>query len=168
LLTDDQNVYFYLLMSPKLQGGFTNFLATGYELTVGGKRYYLTFNNYSTVTLEVGQKQAVAMNIYGADGSNVSLSNQAYVGRQVIEQEMGDGSKVDGSGYVLECTIPINALSGVSDTSGQTIAMSNNNLWSGSVEAAGGNTGAIILVGIGFVIAVGSVWKFSSIRKKRG
>lgn len=168
LLTDNHSIYYYILMSPKLQGGYTNFQPSGYVLTVGGKTFHLSFNNHQTVTLNVGEKQAVAMNLYGSDGSNVNLSHQAYVSRQIIPQKLGDGTAVKGKGYVLECAIPLADLQGISSTSGQTISLKNPNLWTGSLKVSGGSTGPIVLAGIGALIAVGSVWQFSTRPQKRG
>ncbi|WP_238333981.1 Firmicu-CTERM sorting domain-containing protein [Companilactobacillus halodurans] len=62
-LTDGKNIYLYVLMNPKLSGGYTNFQPDGYTLTVGDKVFYISFNNHQTVTLNLNQKKAVSMNI---------------------------------------------------------------------------------------------------------
>lgn len=58
LLADNKNVYFYVAMMPKLGNGSTSgyatFQASGYQLNVGGIIYDISFNNNSTVTLDVG------------------------------------------------------------------------------------------------------------------
>ncbi|WP_407888136.1 Firmicu-CTERM sorting domain-containing protein [Levilactobacillus sp. N40-8-2] len=166
LLTDHDNIYFYILMSPKLSGGYTNFQPSGYQLEVGGKTFYLSFNNNQTVNLDVNQKQSVSLNIY-SDSANTNLLGHAYVARQYLDQKMGDGSTVQGSSYVLECAVPYASLTGISDTSGQTITLANPNLWSGTIEASGGSTGPIVLASAGFVIAIAGAIKLSGFKFKR-
>ncbi|NLR10332.1 MULTISPECIES: Firmicu-CTERM sorting domain-containing protein [Lactobacillaceae] len=167
LLTDNDNIYFYVLMSPKLQGGYTNFQPDGYQLDVGGKTFYLSFNNHTTVNIDVNQKQAVPLNIYSSDGTNNNLIGHAYVARQYLDQKMGDGTTVRGSSYVFECAVPFKSLNGISNTTGQTIKLSNPNLWDGSIEAAGGSTGPIVLASAGFVIAIFGALKLSGFKFKR-
>lgn len=159
LLSDNKNIYFYIMMNPKLSGGYTNFQPSGYTLSTGGKVFYISFNNNQTVNLQVGQKQAVSMNIYNSD-ANVDLNDQAYVARQKIDQKMGDGKTVKGTGYVWEVAVPLKDLHGISDVAGQTIKLENNALWSGSLETTGGSTGPIVLASAGFLIAIGGLLKF--------
>lgn len=166
LLTDNDNIYFYVLMSPKLKGGYTNFQPDGYQLDVGGKTFYLSFNNHRTVTIDVNQKQAVPLNIYSSDGTNNNLIGHAYVAHQYLDQKMGDGTTVQGSSYVFECAVPFKSLNGISNTTGQTIKLSNPNLWNGSIEAAGGSTGPIVLASAGFIIAIAGAIKLSGFKFK--
>lgn len=165
LVADSNNVYFYVKMQPVLAGGYTSFQPAGYVLTVGGKPFYISFNNNQTVNLDVGKSQNVSMNIYSPD-VNVNLDGQASVSNQSIDQKNGDGSTVKGHGYVLECSIPIKDLKGISDTSDQTITLENSNLWTGKVTTTGGSTGPVLLASTGVAIAGLSVYKLS--RKKRG
>lgn len=167
LLTDQNNIYFYILMSPKLSGGYTNFQPDGYQLKVGGKVFYLSFNNHSTVQLDLDQKQGVPLNIYSSDGVNNNLIGQAYVARHTLDQKMGDGTTVKGSSYIMECAVPFSSLGGISNTSGQTITLANPNLWDGTIEASGGSTGPIILASAGFIIAIAGAIKLSGFKFKR-
>lgn len=167
LLTDQNNIYFYILMSPKLSGGYTNFQPDGYQLKVGGKMFYLSFNNHSTVKLEMDHKQSVPLNIYSSDGVNNNLIGQAYVARQTLDQKMGDGTTVKGSSYIMECAVPFSSLGGISSTSGQTITLANPTLWDGTIEASGGSTGPIVLASAGFVIAIAGAIKLSGFKFKR-
>ena len=95
------------------------------------------------------------------------MLGHAYVARQYLDQKMGDGSTVQGSSYVLECAVPYASLTGISDTSGQTITLANPNLWSGTIEASGGSTGPIVLASAGFVIAIAGAIKLSGFKFKR-
>ena len=167
LVADDQNIYFYVMMHPVLSGGYTSFQPSGYDLTIGGKEFWISFNNNQTVNLDVGQKQAVSMNIYSSDGS-VDLSNQAVVAKQNIDQKMGDGSTVKGTGYVFECAVPFSKLKGISNTSGQTITLKNSNLWNGELTTTGGSTGPILLASTGVAIAGWSVYQFTRRKRKLG
>jgi uncharacterized protein (TIGR04145 family) len=156
LVADSENIYFYVLMNPVLSGGYTSFQPAGYDLTVGGKEFWITFNNGQTVNLDEGQSQMVSTNIYSSD-ANVNLNGQAAVGKQSIDQTMGDGKKVKGIGYVFECAIPLKDLKGISDISDQTITLKNRNLWDGEIDTTGGSTGPVLLAGTGFAIAGWSV-----------
>jgi len=170
LLADNKNIYFYILMKPTLSGGYTNFQPSGYQLSVGGNLFYLSFNSNQTVNLSLGETKAVSMNIYGADGAtNKNLDGQAVVSLQAITQKMGDGSNIKGNGYVFECAVPMKYLKGISNTSGQTIKLANPNLWTGSLQASGGSTGPIVLASMGFVVAIGGAIKLTgfSFKKRR-
>lgn len=168
LVADDQNIYFYVMMHPVLSGGYTSFQPSGYDLTVGGKEFWISFNNNQTVNLDVGQKQSVPMNIYSSEGGSVDLSGQAVVSKQEIDQKMGDGSHVKGTGYVFECAVPFKDIKGASSTSGQVITLKNSNLWSGELTTTGGSTGPILLAGTGVVIAGWSVYQFTRRKRKLG
>ncbi|KRL36799.1 Firmicu-CTERM sorting domain-containing protein [Liquorilactobacillus uvarum] len=161
LLADDKDIYFYIEMHPVLSGGYVTFQPAGYELTVGNITYYLDFNGNSTVNLDEGQTKLVKLGIYNAkDNSYVTLNDQVGVTKKKISQKMGDGSTVEGEAYVLECAVPFSALKASSNTSGQTIALANRNLWTGQVNVTGGSTGPLILAGAGLLIAGFSVYKF--------
>ncbi|WP_158610629.1 Firmicu-CTERM sorting domain-containing protein [Lactiplantibacillus garii] len=166
LLTDDQAIYAYVGMHPKLAGGYTNFMPSGYTIDIGGKTYYITFNNGTTVNLAVGQKQAVTMNIYG-DNQSTNLTGMAYVTRSKITQKNGNDSDYDGTAYSVEFKVPFDKLTGVSKTSGQTITLANQNLWTGSVQSSGGSTGPVVLASVGFVIAIGSVIGVVGLKPKK-
>lgn len=159
LLADNKNVYFYVAMMPKLGNGSTSgyatFQASGYQLNVGGIIYDISFNNNSTVTLDVGQKQAVSVNVYNEKtGADSTFDDDAYVANQELTQKNGQGESVQGNGYVLECAIPFSVLGSSSDTSGQTITLANSNLWTGKLQTTGGSTGPVLLAGTGFIIAL--------------
>lgn len=169
-LTDSNNIYLYISMEPKLVGGYTDFQPSGYNLTVGGKIFYVSFNNNQTVNLNVGDSKAVSMNIYGADGSNKNLSNSVYVNRQNITQnryEQGKPRPTKGTSYRFEAKIPFKDLNGISNTTGQNIKLENSTLWTGSVESSGGSTGPVLLASTGFVIALGSVVGLPILKKRR-
>lgn len=165
LLTDSKNIYMYVSMNPKLSGGYTNFQPSGYTLSVGGKVFYVSFNNNQTVNLSLNESKSVPTNVYGADGSNKNLNDLTYVNRQSINQKLGDGSSVKGTSYRFEAKIPFKDLHNVSNTEGQNIKLENANLWTGSVQASGGSTGPILLASAGFVIALGSV--ILNLKKRR-
>lgn len=169
-LTDSNNIYLYISMEPKLVGGYTDFQPSGYNLTVGGKVFYISFNHNQTVNLNVGDSKAVSMNIYGADGSNKDLDNLVYVNRQNITQhryEQGTLRPIEGTSYRFEAKIPFKDLHDISNTAGQNIKLENQNLWTGSVQSSGGSTGPVLLASTGFVIALGSVVGLPILRKRR-
>lgn len=167
LLADDKDIYFYIEMHPVLSGGYVTFQPAGYELTVGNVTYYLDFNGNSTVNLDEGQTKLVKLGIYNAkDNSYVTLNDQVGVTKKKISQKMGDGSTVEGEAYVLECAVPFSALKSSSNTSGQTIALANRNLWTGQVNVAGGSTKPLILAGTGLLIAAFSVYKFGGFKNR--
>jgi len=165
-LRDNDNIYLYILMKPKLQGGYTNFMQDGYDLRIANKSFYISFNNHQTVNLNVGETKPVSMNIYSND-ANVNLDDHVYVGRQKIIQKMGDGSDVEGAGYVFEAAIPWKDLKGVSSTMDQKVELYNPNLWSGKITAVGGSTGPVLLAGTGAIIALVSVLKISGFSFKK-
>ena len=181
LLTDSKNIYFYILMHPVGSGGgydtgYYQIQPSGYKLKVGPKVFDLTINpsdnpNRKDIDhLKIGQKMPVSLDIWSAsDSYNQVLDGLVYVKRQYIDQKMGDGTPIKGSGYVVEAKIPFKNLKGISNTSGQTIKLANGNLWDGDVEAAGGSTGPVILASSGFLIALGAVLKYSgfSFKKRR-
>ncbi|MFC6170252.1 Firmicu-CTERM sorting domain-containing protein [Loigolactobacillus jiayinensis] len=171
LLADDNNVYFYVSMEPKLQGGYTNFQPSGYVLNVGGKEYSITLNGGQTVNLATGAHQAVKVNIYsGANGVDNNTSGQADVMKhQITQAEYVNGVKKDvtSDAYMVECSIPLSALKGISNTTDQTITLANPNLYTGTVETTGGSTGPVVLAGTGFAIALLSVVKLSGKKRKK-
>ncbi|MDC4186095.1 Firmicu-CTERM sorting domain-containing protein [Loigolactobacillus coryniformis] len=165
LLADQNNIYFYVAMKPQLSGGVNTIGPGRYELTIGGKTFYITINNQQTVSLnDINAAKKVSVNI--ASDNNVvndSSSGQAYVMKQ--ENTLRDGSKADA--YVMECSIPLSALKGTSNTTGQTIKLANSGLWTGSVQTSGGSTGPVVLAGAGFAIALFSVIKLSGNKRKK-
>ncbi|MFD0898612.1 Firmicu-CTERM sorting domain-containing protein [Loigolactobacillus binensis] len=170
LLADEDNIYFYVAMMPKLgnggTSGYADFQASGYQLNVGGVIYDLDFNNNSTVTLSVGQKQAVTLGVYNEKtAAYTAYTNDAYVANKKLTQYNGSGQAVTGNGYVLECSVPFSALSGTSNTAGQTITLANSNLWTGKLQTTGGSTGPVLLAGVGFVIASVTVVKLTGNKK---
>lgn len=167
LLTDDNYIYFYIRMNPVLYGGYTDLQSSGYDLTVGGVTYNLNFGNHYSgkpgdngpINLPVEVYQAT----HNYDNKN---AGEMAAASEKITQKMGDGSKVDGWGTVLEVRIPFSALKYSSKTSGQVITLANRNLWSGEITASGGSTGPFVLALIGFGVAVAALlltWK-----KKKG
>jgi uncharacterized protein (TIGR04145 family) len=171
LLNDANNIYIYVLMKPKLQGGDTGFQHSDYTLSVGGQMYYVSFNNHTDVHLNVGEKKFVPINIYQNSDSDVNLNNAACVSRQNITQykyiDKDTLVPVPGTGYVFEAKIPFKSLKGISNTSGQKVTLENNTLWSGKVESAGGSTGPVVLASTGFVIAIAAVLKYSGFNFKK-
>lgn len=178
LLTDSNNIYIYILMHPVGSGGgyetgYYKLQPSGYKLKVGSKIFDLTINpNYAkdVDNLKIGQKIAVPIDIWsGADNYNLVLNNLVYVSRQYVDQKMGDGTPIKGSGFVFEAKIPFKDLKGVSNTSGQTITLANGNLWDGELHVTGGSTGPVVLASTGFVIAIAAVLKYSgfSFKKRR-
>jgi len=170
LVTDSKNIYIYVLMHPVLEGGYTNFQPSNYDLTVGGKVFNVSFNNHSTVNLAVGQTKSVPINIW-SDAGGVNLNDHAYVGRQNIDQKRMVGNNksvtVVGQGYVFEAAIPFKDLHGISNTSDQMITLANQSLWTGKVNATGGSTGPVLLAGTGVVIALFSVLKLTGFDFKK-
>lgn len=168
MLTDNDNIYLYVMMHPVLSGGYTNFQPSGYTLNVGGKTFSIDFNGNQTVKLDVGDKKAVALGIYdNSTGSYETVNDCVYVANQYINQKMGDGKTVKGTGYVFEAKIPFKDLKGISNTSGQNISLENNNLWSGKLHVTGGSTGPVVLASTGFVIAIAAVLKYSGFNFKK-
>lgn len=170
MLTDNNNIYLYILMQPVLSGGDTKLQPDGYTLNVGGKVFNIDLNHHSTVNLNVGEKKAIVLDIYDpSTGSYHVLNNCVYVANQYINQKMGDGRTVKGNGYVFEAKIPFKNLKGISNTSGQNISLENTNLWSGKLHVTGGSTGPVVLASTGFVIAIAAILKYSgfSFKKRR-
>lgn len=133
LLADKDNVYFYVSMEPKLgnggTSGYANFQPSGYSLTVGGVVYDISFNGNQTVSMNVGDKKVVSVNVYNEKtGASKTYTDGAYVANQKLTQKNGDGKEVTGNGYVLECAVPFSGLGGTSNTTGQTITLANGNL----------------------------------------
>ncbi|WP_334341485.1 Firmicu-CTERM sorting domain-containing protein [Companilactobacillus sp. HBUAS56275] len=169
-LTDNNNIYLYISMEPKLVDGYTDFQPSGYILTVGGKVFYVSFNDNRTVHLNVDESKAVSLGIYGADGSNKTLNDLVYVNRRNITQHryvQGTLRPTKGTSYRFEAKIPFKDLHNISNTAGQNIKIENPNLWNGSVQASGGSTGPVLLASTGFVIALGSVVGLPILKKRR-
>lgn len=167
MVTDDNNVYFYVSMTPVLSGGYTTFQASGYTLVINGQKYYVTLNNNSGLTLDDGKTQLVDVSIWDNDtNTNVDVGNTCGVTKETITQSMGDGSKVTGQAYVWEVKIPFSDLekaSGSKDMNlaGSTIKLENSTLWSGSLTATSASSGPVVLASVGFVIAGFSVYKLT-------
>lgn len=173
LLTDSKNIYFYVLMNPVLEGGYTHFQPTGYHLYVGGRIFDIDFNYKNPVNLNIGEVKAVDTEIW--DRTNYidqHLNNLTYVSKQKINQNIGVANStktVKGVGYVFETKIPFKDLNGISNTSGQNITLANESLWDGMLHVTGGSTGPVVLASTGFVIAIAAVLKYSgfSFKKRR-
>ena len=167
MLVDNENIYIYVMMHPVLSGGYTSLQPSGYSLNVGGKTFSLDLNNNTTTILNVGEKKAVTLGIYDASSGYTTVNNCVYIANRYIDQKMGDGRTVKGTGYVFEAKVPFKELKGVSNTSGQDITLANDALWTGKLHVTGGSTGPVVLASTGFVIALIAVLKYSGVSFKK-
>lgn len=166
MVTDKKNVYFYVAMTPKLQGGYTDFQASGYKLKMGGHTYDISLNNHGSVYLNVGEQKVVPVDIWdAATNTDATVQDGGGVSRQNITQKNGDESDYAGTGYVWEVKIPFDKLDGITKTENQTITLENSNLWSGEVMTTSGSTGPVVLAGVGFAIAILAVVSVTGTRK---
>lgn len=178
LLADDNDIYFYLNMAPDAsdshQGGYNTVQASNYALTIGGKTLYVTLIDPKTGSqvdvnsIKAGDTKEVEIQIYDSSQSwpnstYIVSGAKAYI-NSVAMDDNGDFSQR------LEFEIPIDQITGISDTADQTITIANNAIWNGSLETTGGSTGPVVLASAGFAIAIFSVLKMTGqlerLRKK--
>lgn len=176
LLADDKYVYFYVLMEPRLDGGYTNFQPSGYKLKVGNVIYDVSFNNGHTVNLANGSTQAVSVDVYnehaGTDNSN---AGEAYVGNTTIDQTAYEYIKDHGNGavtvqtpsYQWEVRIPLKNLTSSSNETGQDISLTTTTIWTDTLHTSGGSTGPVVLASAGFLIAAITVLKTTGFKLKK-
>lgn len=164
LLQYDGNLYIYINMSPNKGAGYVQMQPSGYDLTIGGRKYTLTLEKADGSTYQQlssdGQTEAVTMGIYDTIGSTWSATPKdasGYVTRMA--------TSTGGSTNVLEVKIPLSNFAGANDD-GQMITLQNNNLGRETMTVTGGSTGPVLLASAGFGIALIGVWQFNR-RKKR-
>ncbi len=184
LLADDKYVYFYVLMEPRLDGGYTNFQPTGYKLHVGDVVYDISFNNGQTVNLANGSTQAVSVTVfdnkkyeknYNTMEATVNNAGEAYVGNTTIDQTAYEYIKGHGNGavtvqtpsYQWEVRIPLKNLTSSSNVTGQDISLTTTTIWTDTLHTSGGSTGPVVLASAGFLIAAITVLKTTGFKLKK-
>ncbi|WP_338078484.1 Firmicu-CTERM sorting domain-containing protein [Companilactobacillus crustorum] len=164
LLGDEDNVYFFLDMSPEHGYGYKTIQPSGYELTVGDKTFSLTVQN--PYNLQVNHPRKVGLWVYEHDGIgnvNKEVDNVACLNRVPIKVDSGVGL-----GYTekMEFKLPLSEL-GIKGTASQNITMTNHNLGDQTLHTTGGSTGPILLAVSGFAIALLAVIKVPKLSELR-
>lgn len=165
LLADQDNIYFYLDMSPEHGYGYATLQPAGYELTVGDKKFSLTVMN--SFNLQVNQPRKVDLWIYEHDNidyvNKQSTKAEVYLNRIPIKVDEGVGQ-----GYTeeMEFKLPLSEL-GITGTTSQDITMTNRNLGNQTLHVTGGSTGPVLLAISGFAIALFAIIKMPKIEKLR-
>lgn len=152
LLADDDNIYFYLNMSPKHGNGYSTLQPSGYNLKVGNQTYYLTLKGYDGLSTD--STKPVTVNVWSSSVS-ADVANAGAVHRYKTD---------NGTNDVVEMVIPLSTLK-VSGSTSQSISMSNANLGTQTLTATGGSTGPVVLASVGFILAIGGVLAYTK-RKK--
>ncbi|MGQ2375947.1 Firmicu-CTERM sorting domain-containing protein [Companilactobacillus zhachilii] len=167
LLADQNNIYFYVNMSPEHGHGYDTIQPSGYELTVGDKQFSLTVQN--PYNLQVNQPRKVNLQIWEDDKAGegkinkVSTKADVYLNRIPISVDKGVGQ-----GYTeeMEFKLPLSEL-GITGTTSQEITMTNRNLGDQTLHVMGGSTGPVVLAISGFAIALFAVIKMPKINELR-
>lgn len=167
LLADQNNIYFYLNMSPEHGYGYSTIQPSGYELTVGDKQFSLTVQN--PYNLQVNQPRKVNLQIWEHDKAGYGKVNKVttkadvYLNRIPINVDKGVGQ-----GYTeeMEFKLPLSEL-GITGTTSQEITMTNRNLGDQTLHVMGGSTGPVVLAISGFAIALFAVIKMPKINELR-
>lgn len=165
LLADEDNVYFYLDMSPEHGYGYATIQPSGYKLTVGDKIFDITVQNPYNLT--VNQPRKVDLYAYEEDGignvSKVLTSAKAYVNRIPINVDKGVGN-----GYTekMEFKMPLREL-GITGATPQKITMHNSDLGDQTLTVMGGSTGPILLAISGLALALLGLIKIPKISELR-
>ncbi|WP_048699140.1 Firmicu-CTERM sorting domain-containing protein [Companilactobacillus heilongjiangensis] len=166
LLADQDNIYFFLDMSPEHGYGYATIQPSGYELTVGDKKFSLSILN-NPYDLEVNKPKKVGLYIYEHDNiGNVNkeaTKAEAYAVKVPINVDKGVGQGYTGK---LEFKLPLSEL-GITGTTAQEITMKNTNLGTQTLHVKGGSTGPIVLAVSGFAIALLAVIKMPKINELR-
>lgn len=153
LLADDNNIYFYLNMSPEHGGGYSTLQPSGYVLKVGSKTFYVTFK--TTGNLTDGATVDGTVNAWNSDDGGSGDLSQATM-------KVHRFKTANGHNDIMEAKIPLSELKVAGGS--QTITMKNDNLGSQTLTATGGSTGPVVLAGVGLTIAIGSVVTFTRTR----
>lgn len=167
LLADQNNIYFYLDMSPEHGYGYSTIQPSGYELTVGDKEYSLTVQN--PYGLQVNKPRKTTLQIWEHDKygygkvNKVSTKAEVYLNRVPVNVDKGVGQ-----GYTeeMEFKLPLSEL-GITGTTSQEITMTNRNLGDQTLHVMGGSTGPVVLAISGFAIALLAVVKMPKINELR-
>lgn len=155
LLADDNNIYFYLNMSPEHGGGYSTLQPSGYVLKIGSKTFYVTFKANGNLT--DGATVDGTVNAWNSDVSGSGDLSQATM-------KVHRFKTANGHNDIMEAKIPLSELKVAGGS--QTITMKNDNLGSQTLTATGGSTGPVVLAGVGLIIALGSVVTFTRTRAK--
>ncbi|WP_338215886.1 Firmicu-CTERM sorting domain-containing protein [Companilactobacillus muriivasis] len=162
LLADQDNIYFYLDMSPVQGNGYLDIQPSGYKLTVGDKKFDITIKDDPYI-LDGNTPKKVHLWIYEEDGvGNVNMLSkkaEAYAARVPINVGQGYTEK-------LEFKLPLSEL-GITGTTSQEITMKNANLGTQTLHVKGGSTGPVVLAVSGFAIALLAVIKMPKINELR-
>lgn len=166
LLADQDNIYFFLDMSPLHGYGYVNLQPSGYELTVGDRKYSLNVED-NPYDLEVNKPKKVHLYIYEHDNigniSKLSSKAEVYVTKVPINVDKGVGQ---GYTQKMEFKLPLSEL-GITGTTSQDITMTNRNLGDQTLHVKGGSTGPVVLAVSGFAIALLAVIKMPKINELR-
>lgn len=162
LLADQNNIYFYIDMSPKQGVGYTNLQPSGYELTVGNKAYSLTINN--ALNLKTNEIRKTNVNVWEHDSTGAYLSDN--VGKACLTRVSNDALVKGGITDKMEVMIPLSALK-VSGTTEQKISLHNGNLGKQTLTTVGGSTAPILLAISGLAIAVLAIMKLPKVGELR-
>ncbi|WP_203640255.1 Firmicu-CTERM sorting domain-containing protein [Levilactobacillus andaensis] len=151
LVADDSNIYFYLNMDPDDSGhGYLSLPSRSFTLNVGKKSYDISISKARG--LGAGKSASVS----------VSANGSAISGAQAMMTRPKDSH---GNHDVIEMSLPFAGL-GVVATSSQNISISNSDLGGQTLTTTGGSTGGVILVAIGFSIAIVAVVQITRRRRK--
>lgn len=166
LLADQNNIYFYLNMSPEHGYGYVNIQTDGYTLTVGDKKFNISISN-EPYNLEMNKPQSVNLWIYEEDNighvNKAATHAEAYVAKVPVNVDKGVGQ---GETQKLEFKLPLSEL-GITGTTSQEITMTNRNLGDQTLHVMGGSTGPVVLAISGFAIALFAVIKMPKINELR-
>lgn len=167
LLADQNNIYFYLDMSPEHGNGYRDMQTAGYEMTVGDRQFSLRMIDLSN--LQENKPQKVRFQIWEDDANNQGRVNKAstetvaYVNKVPINV---DKRIVHGYTDELEFKMPLSEL-GITGTTSQEITMTNKTLGDQTLHVMGGSTGPVVLAISGFAIALLAVVKMPKINELR-
>jgi len=155
LVADDDNIYFYLNMSPEHGGGYSTLQPSGYVLNVGSKTFYVTFKTDGTLSDDTTVSGTV--NAWNSENGGSGDLSQATM-------KVHRYKTANGHNDIMEARIPLSELKVAGGS--QTITMKNANLGTQTLTATGGSTGPFILAGIGMVIALGGAGTFIKTKSK--
>lgn len=166
LLADQNNIYFYLDMSPKHGVGYAELQTSSYELKVGNKRYWLdvqgagglTVNQVKRINLKIWENDDTGGNVLG-----VFDQVKAYERRTPVHADSG---VINGTSDKMEVMIPLSVLK-VGGTTEQKISIHNANLGNQTLNTVGGSTGPILLAISGLAIAVLAIMKLPKVGELR-
>lgn len=158
LLADNDNVYFYLNMSPEHGGGYSTLQPSGYELKVGSKTYWLTWQGVSG--LSDGQTKSFTIYAYESDSTGGNVNKTLTQAQAVVHRY----KTANGHNDIMEASIPLSELK-VSGTTSQSISIANTNLGTQTLTTTGGSTGPILISSVGFLMAIAGVVTYQK-RKK--